>query len=118
MRKSHQRSWSYHGLTRAFLVACLLVSATAAADEGNEDIVRVSFEKTLLDTPAGIEKLHRKLQARAGKECVRSSTLSVKEGTMCLREMVSQFLAGVNNLQLTHYVETGQHLNQQTASTH
>ena len=97
-------------VTAAVLLGALTGSINAAADE---DTVRVSFDKALLDTSAGIEKLHRKLRTRAGKECQRSINLSVKQGTICRREMVSRFLAEVDNLQLTHYASTGQHLRQQ-----
>ena len=97
-------------VTAAVLLVALTGSINAAADE---DTVRVSFDKALLDTPAGIEKLHRKLKIRAGKECQHSVKLYVKQDAICRRDMVSRFLAEVDNLQLTHYASTGQHLRQQ-----
>ena len=102
-------------VTAAVLLVALTGSSNAAA---NEDTVRVSFDKALLDTPAGIEKLNRKLKTRAGKECQRSVNLSVKQGTICRRDMVSRFLVEVDNLQLSHYASTGQHLHQQAKTGH
>lgn len=105
-------------MVTAFIVFAMTGFTSIAADE--ENLVIVKIDRSLMNSQAGIEEIHKKLKAHTRKSCQRSnlSANAFHEGIMCNKEVLARLVASVNDQRLTHYVKTGQHLksNQTIAS--
>ncbi len=97
----------------AFFVFAMTGLATAVAED---KLLRVTFEKTLLDTPTGVEQVYKKLKVSTRRACQRSVTNSINEREICNRQVLARFVDTLDNLQLSHYADTGQHLDHQALS--
>jgi len=105
-------------MVMAFIVFAMTGFTSVAADE--ENLVIVKIDRSLMNSQAGIEEMHKQLKAHTRKSCQRSnlSANAFHEGIMCNKEVLARLLASVNDQRLTHYAKTGQHLksNQTLAS--
>ncbi len=102
-------------LVAGFLLFALTGLTTAMAQEG---VLRVTYEKSLLDSPAGVEKLFKKLKTRTRRFCWHSVINSVSERETCNRELFARFVDQIDNRHLTHYADTGRHLEYQVFTAH
>lgn len=100
-------------LTTALVLFALAGFSSVAANE-DEEAVSVTFDKSLMNSQAGIEQVYKKLKISTKRACQRPNTVlnSLEARLTCNKNVLAQFLAKVDDLRLTHYAKTGQHLNE------
>ena len=103
--------------SRATLLACAWVAATALADDGVRTET-VKFQDLNTGTPAGVEALYGRIHSAARRVCSESDPLLQAAVSACMRKAVGSAIEKLNLPQLTAYyrVKTGDHAQPITAS--
>ena len=115
MNKNFQESkLRVKGICVAALLLIALMGMTPAIAQ--DDVVRVTFDRSLLDTPAGVEQLYDQLKSRTRRACHPPVLNSIDERVKCNRQIFSRLIDKLDSVQLTHYAKTGRHLNDRIAT--
>jgi UrcA family protein len=97
-------------VSRATLLACAWVAATALADEAVRTET-VKFQDLNMDTPAGVQALYGRIHSAAARVCSQSDPLLQAGVSACVRKAVSTAIGKLSLPQLTAYyrLKSGDH---------
>lgn len=95
-------------------IICLaiILSGFANMAAADENTVSVRFDKAMLESPAGIESVYKKLTIAARRACVEPiSVLNDRhERKVCKREMLAEFIGKISNRRLNQYAKSREHI--------